>query len=149
MRYLLVGVCVAALLSGCSGNSGGGEMNAGDDAADSAGSANLKPEGPAASGSFDSPEATIKTLIAAAIARDLDLLSQCFSGEAPGEFGAIVNKTASDEELDSFAEFFTGAKITGSQTVEEDKAVVDVKLTSRDEKISLVKTADGWKVLDF
>ncbi|MDX1948364.1 MAG: hypothetical protein SFU86_23445 [Pirellulaceae bacterium] len=97
---------------------------------------------------FSTPKAAIQTFIAAALARDTDLLSTCFHSKAPAEFAPFVKKTASKKQLDGFAEFFQGAEITSVED-QGERAVVKVKLKTRDESISLGKAATGWKVIDF
>ncbi|MDX1946513.1 MAG: hypothetical protein SFU86_14020 [Pirellulaceae bacterium] len=97
---------------------------------------------------FSNPKIAMQTFIAAAQARDVDVLSTCFHEKAPAEFAPFVKKTASKKELDGFAEFLKGAEITGVEEMGE-RAVVKVKLRSRDESISVGKTVGGWKVIDF
>ena len=101
-------------------------------------------------GDFSTPASAVETFIAAGVARDLDLLSQVFSSDAPAEFDFLRNKTASNEELDGLAAFVEGAEITGVRiSNDQTAAVVAVKFRSRDEEISLIKTVDGWKIVDF
>lgn len=98
---------------------------------------------------FSSPTAAVETMIAAAVAKDIDVLAQCFSEDAAGEFGAVREKKASDEDLLEFAEFMSGGTVTGEEiSADGATATVAAKL-GRDEEISLKKTDDGWKVVDF
>ena len=111
-------------------------------------------EGPATSGGanaksdFSSPRAAVETFIAAGTNKDADLLSQCFDAESPGEFRKLREKTASQKDLDSLAEFVRGAQITD---VKENgySAMVSVKFKQRDEQIKMKKSDAGWKIVDF
>jgi hypothetical protein len=97
---------------------------------------------------LSTPEATVKTLIAASEAKDKDNLSACFSKNAAGEFQSIVNKTLTDKQLNELKIFFTGAIITSSH-LEGNNAVVSLKLNSREENIALAKEGEQWLILDF
>jgi hypothetical protein len=101
-------------------------------------------------GDFSTPQAAVQTFIAASAARDLDLLSRCFAEGAPREFDGLRKKTATPEELDQLVEFMQGARITDVRINDSaGTAVVDVKLTSRDEHMSMRKIDTGWKLVDF
>jgi hypothetical protein len=97
---------------------------------------------------FSSPRAAVETFIAAGTNKDADLLSQCFDAESPGEFRKLREKTASQKDLDSLAEFVRGAQITD---VKENgySAMVSVKFKQRDEQIKMKKSDAGWKIVDF
>jgi hypothetical protein len=98
---------------------------------------------------FSTPRAAIETFFAAAAARDLDMLSQCFADNAPGEFDGLRKKTAGKNDLDQFAEFVQGAIITNVVMENGTTATVAVRFRSRDERIQLTKTVNGWRVVDF
>jgi len=99
-------------------------------------------------GDFSTPKAAVETFIMAAQNKDLDLLSKCFDVGSPGEFRPFREKTATQKELDSISEFAQGATVTDVKE-SGNNAVVMVKFKKRDEEISMKKTADGWKILDF
>lgn len=101
-----------------------------------------------AKGDFSTPKAAVETFIAASASRDADLISQCFAAESPGEFRKLREKTASPKELDELAEFTQGAQVGDAQE-KGDSALVKVKFNKRDEEISMTKTSDGWKIVDF
>lgn len=112
------------------------------------------PRGPApqsaeAQGDFSTPRAAVQTLIAGATSRNVDLLSKCFADGAPDEFAPLRSKTAAQKDLDDLATLFQGATVTNEQIKGDRKAVVSVKLESRDEEIELTKTAAGWQVVEF
>jgi hypothetical protein len=94
------------------------------------------------------PQVAVENLIAALAAGDLDAVSSCFSPNAPGEFQSLVKKTCPPENFKKLCAMFKGAKITGTK-VEGDKAVVSVKLTKRDERLTVVNEGGVWRVLDF
>lgn len=93
---------------------------------------------------FSSAKATITTLIKACAAGDKATLAACFSRDCEGEFKGIAEQTADDEMWQSFFEFFAGATITGAEG-----DVVNVKLTARDEQISLKEEGGKWRVVGF
>jgi Trypsin-like peptidase domain len=99
---------------------------------------------------FTTPEAAIETFLAAAAARDLDRLSQCFSDKAPGEWDGLRNKTAGKKELDQLADFVQGA-IVGNANLSRDgvTAIVPVRFRARDETIKMINTVNGWRIVDF
>jgi hypothetical protein len=101
-------------------------------------------------GDFSTPKAAVETFIAAAAARDADLLSRCIADTAPREFAKLRDRTASKEDLDGLAKLMRGGVITGV-TADDGKgtAVVEVKLETRNERIRLTRATDGWKVVDF
>lgn len=101
-----------------------------------------KPIQPAAD--YASPEATVKTLIAACADKDKAALAACFSESSEGEFRPIIEQTATDEMWNEFFDLFKGATVTGS-----DGDKVNVKLTKRDETIGLKKEGDVWKIMGF
>lgn len=103
--------------------------------------------GPAAD--FSSPRAAVQTLIAAAAARDAQLLSQCFAETAAKEFAPLRARTASVRELDDLAALFEGATVTEERAKVNRTATVAVKLRSRNEEIELVRDGDRWQVVDF
>lgn len=99
---------------------------------------------------FATPKAAMETFCTAAAARDLESLSRCFADNAPREFDGLRQKTATPEELDELAGFMHGASVTDVRINESAAtAVVDVKLSSRNEHISMRKTDTGWKIVDF
>lgn len=122
MRSTLAFCLVLLFLTGCSlsgaNNANNSSRNSNQDPATSGG-ANVK-------GDFSSPRAAVETFIAAGTNKDADLLSQCFDAESPGEFRKLREKTASQKDLDSLAEFVRGAQITDVKE-KGDAAVVSVK----------------------
>lgn len=137
-------VCTAILFSGC-----GNEDDTTHDSSANNRQTNTSPSGNQNAGDFSTPEDAVKTLVKAAEAKDLDLLSKCFSQEAAGEFQSIVDKSVSPEQLNEFAEFFGGAVVGTAKMNEDSIAYVPVTLTSRDENITMTKEGNDWKVLDF
>ena len=95
-----------------------------------------------------SPEATINTLVNASNEKDMEGLSLCFSQESAGEFKRIVYKSLSEKDLNEFKEMFGNATIKSSK-IEGMNALVSVKLSNRDEEISMKKENDNWVILDF
>jgi hypothetical protein len=150
--YLLL-----ALLAGCSGAASDSNQPASAPAADAAqqlgeiaAESETPPAEAASHGDFSTPTVAVKTFIAAAAARDAEILSRCFDESAPGEFAKLRDKSASQEDLDGLAMFVDGAQVM-EERIEpgEMTAVVSVKLQTRDEEFKLAKTADGWKIVDF
>jgi hypothetical protein len=104
---------------------------------------------PAPAGSdFSTPAAAANTLVAAATARDADLLSHCFAGNAATEFQRLRTKTASAKDLDDLAALFRNGAV-GEERISGAQATVRVSLDARNEEIELAKTSGGWKVVDF
>ena len=95
-----------------------------------------------------SPEATFNTLVNASNEKDIEGLSLCFSQESAGEFERIVNKSLSERDLNDLKEMFGNATIKSSK-IEGEIALVSVKLSNRDEEISMQKENDNWVILDF
>ncbi len=104
---------------------------------------------PAPAADFASPRAAVQTLIAAAAARDAQLLSQCFAETAAKEFAPLRTRTASAKELDDLAALFEGAAVTEDRVKANRTATVAVKLRSRNEEIELVRDGERWRVVDF
>jgi hypothetical protein len=108
-------------------------------------------EAPAAeSEDFSTPEGTVEIFILASLGKDTDLLSRCFSKNAEGEFAPLVEKTASDDDLEELKAMFEGASV-GETTVGADgtTATVKVNLADGDEKIKLAREGDSWKIVGF
>lgn len=99
-------------------------------------------------GSFDSPTEAVQTFVKAAVAQDVDLLAKCVHANCSGEFKPLREKTTEPEMLDELAELFTGAEV-GDSEIDGDNAVVQVKLTSREEELSMSKSDSGWQLVDF
>ena len=97
---------------------------------------------------FSTPRAAVETFFAAAAARDADVLSRCFSEDSPREFESARKKQIPSEGLDHLAKEFGVGKVVDVKQ-NETKAVVEVKLNSRDETIHMVMTVGGWKIRDF
>lgn len=111
---------------------------------------------------FSTPRATAETFLAAAQARDVELLSQCMASEVKmvKRFNVqLRDKTLSPQELDLLAQVVDGAQII-DQKLDEEAGRSDVRIkfgnVSTDNKISnrpidklqMKKTADGWKIYD-
>lgn len=101
-----------------------------------------------AKGDFSTPKAAVETFIMAGTKRDADLLSRCFDASSAGEFRKYRDKTASQKEMDEMAEFVQDAQVTDSKET-GDNAIVSVKFKKRNEEITMKKSADGWKIVDF
>ena len=99
---------------------------------------------------FSSPAKAVQTMVAAAQAGDADLLGSCFAKDAPGEFQAFRAGTATAKQIDEFKEFAQEAKVGEAKLdASGKKAVVQVQFKRRAEELNVVKTEEGWKVLDF
>jgi hypothetical protein len=61
----------------------------------------------------------------------------------------LREKTATPKELDELATFVKGAQVTGVTEKGDDLARVSVKFNERNEEITMKKSADGWKIVDF
>lgn len=107
-----------------------------------------KNESEKAKGDFSTPKAAVETFIKAGTNRDADLLSRCFDASSPGEFRKYRDKTASQKEMDEMAEFVQDAQVTDVNET-GDNAKVSVKFKKRNEEITMKKSADGWKIVDF
>ncbi|WP_295622591.1 hypothetical protein [uncultured Lamprocystis sp.] len=98
---------------------------------------------------FSTPRAAVQTLITAATARNVDLLSHCFADSAAEEFKPLRSKTATQADLDGLATLLQGATVTDIQIEGGRQATVSVKLATRNDKIELTRTSEGWRVVDF
>ena len=98
---------------------------------------------------FSSPETLIETFISASSEQNKEVLSQCFSETAPGEWDAIRSKTITEDGLQELKEFVSGATITAMEMKSEDHAIVYVAFESRDETILTIKEKGRWYILDF
>lgn len=142
MRSLLVYCSLALLLLiGCNSPGSYNLSNSNANNSNNASRARAK-------GDFSTPKATVETFITAGSNKDADLLSQCFHAESPGEFGKLREKTTSAKELDELATFVQGAMV-GDVQEKGDSAVVSVAFKKRNEKISMKKSGNDWKILDF
>ncbi|MEE3370376.1 MAG: hypothetical protein VX346_13645 [Planctomycetota bacterium] len=105
---------------------------------------------PSSSDRFATPAQAVETMLAAAQAGNASLLGSCFANDAPGEFQVFRSGTATSKQIDEFKEFVQEATV-GEETIDESgqKAVVQVQFKRRAEELNLVKTTEGWKVLDF
>lgn len=104
---------------------------------------------PAAVADFSTPRLAVQSLMTAAAARDIAVLSQCFADSAAEEFTSLRTRNASAKDLDDLAGIFQGAAITAERMEGDRTATVTVKLKTRDEEIDLVRTGDTWQVSDF
>ena len=136
---ILALMILAVMLAGCTTKAGTG-----------APTAQPGGNGQPAKGDFSTPRAAVETFIAAAAARDADVLSQSIADSAAGEFARLREKTAGKEDLDGIAQLLQGGGVTDVKIDEPNgTAVVAVKLRSRDERIQLTKAGSGWKIVDF
>lgn len=97
---------------------------------------------------FGSPRATMESFIRSAEKKVPELMAACIAESASAEFSRLRKGELSDSEFADMCDFFTGAEVVSVEE-EGDEAVVSVKTKRRDEEISLVKEADGWKIADF
>lgn len=104
---------------------------------------------PAAVADFSTPRSAVQTLITAAAARDMELLSRCFADSAAEEFTPLRTRSASAKDLDDLAGLFQDAAITAERIEGDRTATVTVKLKTRNEEIDLVRTGAAWQVADF
>ena len=112
--------------------------------------AELPADKPSSSDHFSTPAQAVQTMVAAAQAGDADLLGSCFAKDAPGEFQAFRAGTATAKQIDEFKEFAQEAKVGEAKLdASGKKAVVQVQFKRRAEELNVVKTEEGWKVLDF
>jgi hypothetical protein len=96
---------------------------------------------------FSTPTAAVETFFAAAAARDADVLSRCFA-DGPQEFDPFRKKQLTSSDLDHIAKQFGVGKVIGAKQ-DENKAVVAVKLATRDEEMKMLKVGGNWKIYDF
>lgn len=148
MCSLLVSCSLALLLlTGCNSSSNNSNASNSTSNSNNATSSNTSVAAKA-KGDFSTPKAAVETFIAAATSRDADLLSQCFDASGPNEFRKLREKTASQKDLDGLATFAQGAQVLDTKE-KGDLARVSVKFKERDEEITMKKSADGWKIVDF
>lgn len=106
--------------------------------------------GVSAASPFATPQAVVETFIRAGVERDAETLSKCFALNSAGEFRKIREKQMTKAELDDLASFVEGASVNGAQMgAGDERAIVAVRFRSRDERITVTKTPDGWKIVDF
>lgn len=101
--------------------------------------------------SFSTPEAAVLIFIRAAIQRDADTLSRCFSQHAAGEFRPLREKRATPEMLAELANMFTSATVTNVD-VTGDRAQVQVLLPNDPrgrETLTLEREGGQWRIVDF
>jgi len=97
---------------------------------------------------FSTPRAAVETFFAAAAARDADLLSRCFGDTGPSEFDQIRKKQVPSDGLDHMAKLFGVGKVLKVEQGSND-AFVDVKLSTRDERITMKRVGNKWVIDDF
>ena len=101
------------------------------------------------SADFSTPESTVETFINAAMEKDVEILSQCFSERSPGEWDDLRYKRSTDKDLSQGKKFVSGGTIIKTEMDGTDAAIVFVKFKSRDEKIHMVKENGRWYIGDF
>jgi PBP1b-binding outer membrane lipoprotein LpoB len=97
---------------------------------------------------FTNAKTAVDTFVAAAQAKDLDVLSQCFDPDNPGEFQSLIDKSATENQLEKLASHFEGAKVKTVQANGDD-ASAKVSVKGGEEDIQIKKTAAGWKIVNF
>jgi PBP1b-binding outer membrane lipoprotein LpoB len=97
---------------------------------------------------FTNAKTAVDTFVAAAQAKDLEALSQCFDPANPGEFQSLIDKTATENQLQKLASHFEGAKVMTVQANGDD-ATARVSIQGGEEDIQIKKTASGWKIINF
>lgn len=101
--------------------------------------------------SLSTPEAAVLVFIRAAVQRDADTLSRCFSQRAAGEFRPLLNKNATPEMLGELAQMFSNATVTNVDVM-GDRAQVQVRLPNHprgSETLSLEREGGQWRIVDF
>ena len=131
--FLFLSLSVAAMI-GCNSKT---ESKSGDGANSAVSDAESAPL------DFSTPTAAVETMIAAAVAKDVDTLAKCFAAGAPWE------DADGEAMLGEVAGFMSGGTVTGEKiSADGTQSVVEAKL-GRDEQITVTKTDAGWKVVDF
>ncbi|MBL4847855.1 MAG: hypothetical protein JKY65_20255 [Planctomycetes bacterium] len=102
----------------------------------------------ASSAGFATPRAAVESFVAACAAGDLKAVGACFSAKAPGEFKTLRDGSVPPGDFKQLCDLFEGAVI-GEAKIRGERAKVPVALKSRKESLSLVKEAQGWRILDF
>jgi hypothetical protein len=97
---------------------------------------------------LSTPTKAVESFISSSIAQNMDNLSLCFSSNCEREFQMIVKKEMKEKDLKEFKEFCLGAKVI-NEKIEGKGALVEVKFSRRDEKITLELVEDKWKILSF
>jgi hypothetical protein len=102
---------------------------------------------------FSRPESAVATFIDACTAKDAELIAQCFSTHADGEFAALARGEAGEEDLEELKRMFEGASIVDTTMAQdESSAVVRVKLQwegRNHEDLVLADEGGAWKIRSF
>jgi hypothetical protein len=118
-------------------------------------SINGKPAQRRAEGPFATPEATVKTFLAAAAAKDPGMLAKCFAENAEEEFAAIREQKLAAKDLEEIAAMFGAGRVLSAATAGDGKSAT-VRIAMRrggeesEEEISLAPDEHGeWKIVGF
>ena len=78
-------------------------------------------------GDLSTPRSAAESFFDACAAQDRELLAECFSKGAEGEFRVLIDKTATAESLAELKEMFRGAEVV-EEKIDGDRARVRVSL---------------------
>jgi PBP1b-binding outer membrane lipoprotein LpoB len=153
MKYIFLLALGSSLIMSCGGKKDGSENATGNDSTDNTKTEvkNNSGEKPASSNSsvdLSTPTKAIESFIQSGQSQNLDALSQCFSKNSEREFQMIVNKELKEKDLLELKEFTTDSKVL-DETVDGNKAVVKVKFSKRDEKVTLESVDGKWQIVSF
>lgn len=104
-----------------------------------------------ASGKFATPDATIKTLVAACKAKKKEDVAACFAKDAEGEFQKLRKLEIPEGEwVEVFGDLGAFEVVKVNQADKSSStATVEVTFKSKKEEIHMVKEGNDWKIQGF
>jgi len=105
-------------------------------------------------GPFGTPEATVRSFLAACAAKDAGMVGKCFAASCDREFAPFRDVHAPPEAFAEFAATFASAKVRGVELAEDGRtAVVEIDFRRGDaeatERLEMVLDDAEWKIVAF
>jgi hypothetical protein len=154
MKYIFLLALGSSLIMSCGGkkDGSGNENSSGNNASTNAevksDSGEKKANLSSTSIDLSTPTKAVESFIQSGQSQNVEQLSQCFSTNCEREFQSILNKEMKEKELQEIKEFTLDSKVL-EEKIEGSKAIVKVKFSKRDEKISMELVDGKWKIVGF
>ncbi|MEM0963900.1 MAG: hypothetical protein AAGK21_15340 [Bacteroidota bacterium] len=94
------------------------------------------------------PIAVVQEFLLAVEARDVERIGATFADDAPAEFDALRDGTVSADEVERNAQTISGSRAVRAEWT-DGRMIVHVEGPRWSERIWVVETPAGWRILDF
>jgi len=101
------------------------------------------------SGDFGSPKATFETMVKAAKAEDKEAMMGCFCEESRANFKKLEEfgeKMGGPQGKQEMTDKFKGEPNYGEETIEGNKATLEVTMEEQTQPVQFVKEGGDWKI---